>query len=58
MPLLVNRLIFTMIPERSPFFIRPLLKAVFNAVNANFLHPRMKAHADFVSSVRPFYRGI
>lgn len=50
MPLLVNKLIFKMIPEQSPFFIRPLLRYVFAAVNARLLDPRLKTHADFVSN--------
>ena len=50
MPMLVNKLIFKMIPERSPFLIRPLLKTVFNTVNAKLLDPRLKTHADFVSN--------
>ncbi|KAI9065640.1 thioredoxin-like protein [Trametes sanguinea] len=50
MPMLVNKLIFTIIPERSPFFLRPLLKGVFNTVSAKMLNPRLKAHAEMIES--------
>ncbi len=49
MPILVNKLIFKIIPERSPFFIRPILQAVFNQVSAKMLDPRLKIHAEMVS---------
>ena len=50
MPMLVNKLIFKIIPERSPFFIRPLLRSVFNKVSALMLDPRLKNHSEFVST--------
>ncbi len=34
MPLLVNRLIFSMIPAQAPFFLRPLLRPIFSIVDA------------------------
>lgn len=49
MPMLVNKLIFHIIPERSPFFIRPILKAAFNQVAAKMIDPRLKIHAEMVS---------
>ncbi|KAI8986753.1 hypothetical protein BD414DRAFT_486938 [Trametes punicea] len=50
MPMLVNKLIFTMIPQRAPFIIRPLLRSVFNTVSAKLLDPRLKAHAEIIES--------
>ena len=46
MPMLVNKLIFRIIPQRSPFFLRPILKTAFNAVSARMLDPRLKVHAE------------
>ncbi|KAH9856461.1 thioredoxin-like protein [Lenzites betulinus] len=50
MPMLVNKLIFHMIPERSPFFLRPLLKSVFSTVSAKMLDPRLKIHAEMIEA--------
>lgn len=50
MPILVNELIFTMIPQQSPFFIRPLMNVVFGQVKSKMTQPRMKIHADLVKS--------
>ena len=49
MPMLVNKLIFRIIPERAPFLLRPLLKGVFGAVAKQMLDPRLKIHADMVN---------
>ena len=48
MPMLVNKLIFKIIPERSPFFLRPLLKGVFAMVSSKMLDPRLKIHSQMV----------
>ncbi|PIL27642.1 hypothetical protein GSI_10794 [Ganoderma sinense ZZ0214-1] len=50
MPMLVNKLIFQIIPERSPFFIRPLLRGVFNKVSTLMLDPRLKSHAELIEN--------
>lgn len=49
MPILVQRLIFTMIPERAPWLLRPLLRFVFGNVQNAVVLPRMKKHGQFVS---------
>lgn len=51
MPILVNKLIFTIIPQQAPFFVRPLLNIVFNTVNDKMIHPRMKTNAELVSVI-------
>ncbi|TBU23633.1 thioredoxin-like protein [Dichomitus squalens] len=48
MPILVNKIIFKIIPERSPFLIRPLLRSVFNQVSALMLNPRLKTHVQMI----------
>lgn len=50
MPMLVNKIVFKIIAERSPFFIRPLLRSVFGKVTALMLEPRLKNHAELVST--------
>ncbi|KAI0765373.1 thioredoxin-like protein [Fomes fomentarius] len=48
MPMLVNKLIFRIIPSRAPFFLRPLLNGVFNTVSSKLLDPRLKTHAKLI----------
>ncbi|KAH9897003.1 thioredoxin-like protein [Cubamyces lactineus] len=50
MPMLVNKLIFRIIPQRSPFFLRPILKTAFNAISARMLDPRLKVHAEMIET--------
>ena len=55
MPMLVNKLIFKIIPERSPFLLRPLLKGVFGMIASKMLDPRLKTHAKMVRETRVSY---
>ncbi|KAL5521505.1 hypothetical protein ACEPAF_2253 [Sanghuangporus sanghuang] len=48
MPLLVNKLIFSVIPQRTPFFIRPIASVIFNTVQKQFLDPQIETHVTFV----------
>lgn len=48
MPLLVNKLIFSIIPKRVPFFLRPLANLICGGFTKSFLDPRIKENADFV----------
>ncbi|KAM5531415.1 hypothetical protein V8D89_014939 [Ganoderma adspersum] len=50
MPMLVNKIVFKIIAERSPFFIRPLLRSVFGKVSALMLDPRLKNHAELIEN--------
>ncbi|KAG9125717.1 hypothetical protein FRC07_006484 [Ceratobasidium sp. 392] len=50
MPLLVNRLIFTIVPERAPFFIRPILNMVFGMLDSQMISPRIKANIKMVDA--------
>ncbi|KAI0777284.1 thioredoxin-like protein [Trametes elegans] len=50
MPLLVSKLIYRIIPERSPFLLRPILKGVFSMVSAKMLDPRLKVHAEMIET--------
>lgn len=42
MPILVNKLVFSLIPSHAPFFIRPLLWVVFSQVDKQFIAPELK----------------
>ncbi|RPD65667.1 thioredoxin-like protein [Lentinus tigrinus ALCF2SS1-7] len=48
MPLLVNKLVFRIIPERVPFFLRPFLKGVFGMLSSKMIEPRLKLHAKMI----------
>lgn len=49
MPLLVNKLIFGLVPERAPFILRPILRTVFKKLESVIIEPRLKIHASLVS---------
>ncbi|KZS97064.1 thioredoxin-like protein [Sistotremastrum niveocremeum HHB9708] len=50
MPILVNQLIFTIVPERAPFFLRPLLWLVFGQLRAKLTEPRLRENAAWIVS--------
>jgi glutathione S-transferase len=50
MPLLVMKLIFGVIPKRSPALIRPIANAIVSNVEKNFLGPNLRTHLDFIES--------
>jgi glutathione S-transferase len=47
MPLLVQKLLFTLAPTRAPLLMRPLLKPVFNQMLATLVTPQLKQHMAF-----------
>jgi glutathione S-transferase len=48
MPLLVNRYIFSLVPTKAPFFLRPLLKRVFSTLDAQVIEGTLKASLQYV----------
>lgn len=48
MPLLVNKLIFHLIPQRTPFFLRFISTVICNNVLATLVEPRLKENRAFV----------
>ncbi|KLO16128.1 thioredoxin-like protein [Schizopora paradoxa] len=48
MPILVNKLVFTLVPKRAPFFLRPLVKMIFGMLLNTLVEPRLKLHHDFI----------
>lgn len=49
MPLLVNKLVYGLVPDRAPFILRPILRPVFKKLQDAFVDPRLKKQSDFVS---------
>lgn len=54
MPMLVNKLVYNIVPQRSPFILRPLVKIVFSTLQTKMLDPRLEKHAAFVSKIYCF----
>ncbi|RDX54670.1 thioredoxin-like protein [Polyporus arcularius HHB13444] len=48
MPVLVNKLVFRIVPERAPFLLRPLLRGVFSMLTTRMVDPRLKLHATMI----------
>ncbi|KAI0089500.1 thioredoxin-like protein [Irpex rosettiformis] len=48
MPLLVNKLIFGIVPSRAPWIVRPLLRYVFNSLTDLLVTPRLKVQAQLL----------
>lgn len=51
MPLLVNKIIFGLVPTRSPFILRPLVRYIFSTLDSVLVNPRLKVQAEFVRSL-------
>jgi glutathione S-transferase len=47
MPLLLQKLLFTLAPKRAPFLMRPVLTPVFNQMLATLVTPQLKQHMAF-----------
>ncbi|KAI0685761.1 thioredoxin-like protein [Cytidiella melzeri] len=50
MPWLVIQLIFSIIPERSPWLTRPLMRILFSTLTASVVTPRLKQNATFIEN--------
>lgn len=44
---LLQKLIFTMLPRRSPALMRPVMKAISKQLNTNIVDPALKRHMDY-----------
>ena len=49
MPTLVMKLVFSMIPPKMPFFVRPIGNAIVSNVNSAFLDPDLKRKSEFIA---------
>ncbi|EAU81355.2 glutathione S-transferase [Coprinopsis cinerea okayama7 len=48
MPIGMLKIVFDYIPKSSPFFLRPLLNAIFNQIDKRFVTPELTKHMDLV----------
>ena len=47
MPLLLQKLLFTLAPKRVPGLLRPVIKPVFDKMLATLVDPQLKQHIGF-----------
>ena len=50
MPPLLLKLIFSVLPTRSPALIRPLVRAISARTIVSYIDPQLKTHFDFIES--------
>jgi len=50
MPPLLVRLIFSLLPSRSPAFMRSIVRAISSRTQAGYIEPQLKTHFDFIES--------
>jgi len=50
MPLLVNKYIFSIIPSRMPFFLRPVLWFVFGKLDSALIEPGLKKNRELIEN--------
>jgi len=50
MPLLLQKLLFTLAPKRAPLLLRPLVTPVFNQMLAKLVNPQLAQHMAFWES--------
>ncbi|KAH7322183.1 thioredoxin-like protein [Rhizoctonia solani] len=48
MPHLVNLLIFTIVPDRAPLLVRPILRMAFNTLISQMVGPRLKLNSKMI----------
>jgi glutathione S-transferase len=50
MPLLTNKLIYSIVPSKSPLFVRPVVSAIMSKLNEKIVEPQLKANCQMVQS--------
>jgi len=50
MPVLVNKFICTIVPEKAPLLLKPILWSVFEAVSRRVVAPRLETHLKYVET--------
>lgn len=48
MPVLTNKFIFSLVPQRTPALMRPLIKPTFTMLNKKLILPQIKSKCEFV----------
>jgi len=50
MPVLTNKFIFSLVPQRAPALMRPLIKPTFSMLNKKLVLPQIKSHCEFIEA--------
>ncbi|EDR09487.1 uncharacterized protein LACBIDRAFT_319137 [Laccaria bicolor S238N-H82] len=50
MPVLVQKLIFDIVPQRSPFYIRPFASMIFGQLNKQLVQPEITKHVALIEA--------
>jgi len=50
MPILFNKMICKMVPERAPLFLKPFLWCVFDAVSRRMVAPRLETNREYIET--------
>jgi len=50
MPVLVQKIIFDMVPKRAPFLVRPIVNKVFAQLNKLLVEPEIKKHLTMIEA--------
>lgn len=48
MPILLNRIMYRMIPAKAPVFLKPFLWCVFDALSHGMITPRLRTHREYL----------
>ena len=55
MPPLLIKLVFDKMEEKSPFFLRPIVRSISQPVKSSFLEPQITTHLDYLESELEHY---
>lgn len=47
MPPLLMKLVFSVLPDRAPWFVKPIVKGISDTAQKTFIDPQLKLHADY-----------
>ena len=50
MPPLLLKLVFGVLPERAPWFVKPVVNGIANTANKSFIDPQLKLHTGYWES--------
>jgi len=50
MPPLLMKLVFGVLPERAPWFVKPIVKGISDTANKSFIDPQLKLHTGYWES--------
>ena len=58
MPPIVNKHVFALAPNQTPFFVRPLVRGILGALNSKWTDPLLKKHMQMVLRRTSTLRGL